>query len=414
MQFINKTILYLICFMPPALVAGPFIADGFVVIINILFIYIILKKKNFTYFKSSFFKFFSVFYLILILSSLNSNDVLFSLKSSIPYFRHGIFALAIIYMVDEEKENFLKKFFIILCITFTILTFDGLFQYFSGKNIFGLHHPHPDRITSFFVEELKLGSYLARMMPILIAFLIYYAVHNKSYIVLAVSLVILVDILVYISMERAAFFLTMLSMIYIIFFSKKYKLIRFICFIFSIIIIVAITLSNDALKTRMVSHPITAITDTLEKKFILTAVHDSIIKSSIKMFKDNMFLGIGPKMYRKDCSNKKYYIDENTCDAHPHNTYLQLLAETGLLGFSLFSIFVLYFIYKTFYQFKNLIFEPKNCLPDFSICVMASVFINIWPIIPTGNFFNNWLSIVYYIPLGFMFSKISEKNTNNV
>ena len=46
------------------------------------------------------------------------------------------------------------------------------------------------------------------MMPILIAFLIYYAVHNKSYIVLAVSLVILVDILVYISMERAAFFLT--------------------------------------------------------------------------------------------------------------------------------------------------------------------------------------------------------------
>ena len=55
-------------------------------------------------------------------------------------------------------------------ITFSILTFDGLFQYFMGYNILGLHHVHPDRITSFFVQELKLGSYLARMMPIVIAF----------------------------------------------------------------------------------------------------------------------------------------------------------------------------------------------------------------------------------------------------
>ena len=34
MQIINNTILYLICLIPPALVAGPFIADGFVVIIK--------------------------------------------------------------------------------------------------------------------------------------------------------------------------------------------------------------------------------------------------------------------------------------------------------------------------------------------------------------------------------------------
>ena len=67
-------------------------------------------------------------------------------------------------------------------ITFSILTFDGLFQYFMGYNILGLHHVHPDRITSFFVQELKLGSYLARMMPIVIAFLIYFGTNKKSYI----------------------------------------------------------------------------------------------------------------------------------------------------------------------------------------------------------------------------------------
>ena len=50
-----------------------------------------------------------------------------------------------------------------------------------GYNILGLHHVHPDRITSFFVQELKLGSFLARMMPIVIAFLIYFGVKKIVY-----------------------------------------------------------------------------------------------------------------------------------------------------------------------------------------------------------------------------------------
>ena len=210
MYKIDNTILYLICLIPPALVAGPFIADSFVVIINILFIYAIFKQKKFEYFKKKFFIWFSLFYLVLIISSLSSENILYSLKSSLPYFRHGIFALSIIYIIDQNKDKFLNLFFKILLITFSILAFDGLFQYFMGFNIFGLHHSHPDRITSFFVQELKLGSFLARMMPIVIAFLIYFGTNKKFYIFLSVILIILVDILIFISMERSAFFLTML------------------------------------------------------------------------------------------------------------------------------------------------------------------------------------------------------------
>ena len=51
-------------------------------------------------------------------------------------------------------------------------------------------------------------------------------------------------------------------------------------------------------------------------------------------------------------------------------------------------------------------------MSDFMICIMAAIFINIWPIIPTGNFFNNWISIVYYLPLGFYFSNLSLPQKN--
>ena len=32
---------------------------------------------------------------------------------------------------------------------------------------------------------------------------------------------------------------------------------------------------------------------------------------------------------------------------------------------------------------------------------ISAIFINIWPIAPSGNFFNNWLSMIYFYPVGF-------------
>tara|TARA_Y100001970_G_C14150229_1_gene812231 strand:- start:73 stop:1317 length:1245 start_codon:yes stop_codon:yes gene_type:complete len=414
MQNINNIILYLICLIPPALVAGPLIADGFVVLINVLFLYLIFKTKKFDYFKNKFFVYFFIFYLILIISSLNSENVLYSLKSSLPYFRHGVFALSIIYIIDHDKDKFLRIFFKIILITFSVLAFDGLFQYFMGFNILGLHHSHPERITSFFVQELKLGSFLARMMPIVIAFLIYFGTNKKYYIFLSVILIILVDILIFISMERSAFFLTMLSIIFILLFTKKYKLIRLLCFVVSVIIIATLTIKDTALKKRMFDHPILALTETFEKKHVLTNVHDSLYRTSFNMFKQNKFLGVGPKMYRKHSRDERYMVGGSSFNTHPHNTYIQLLAETGLMGFIMFMIFVITFFYKTIIHFKNLFFGNNNLLSDFSICIMAAIFINIWPIIPTGNFFNNWISIVYYLPLGFYFSTLCQPSKNNI
>ena len=411
MYKINNTILYLICLIPPALVAGPFIADGFVVIINILFIYAIFKQKKFEYFKKKFFLWFLLFYLVLLISSINSENILFSLKSSLPYFRHGVFALSIIYIIDQDKDRFLNFFFKVLIITFSILTFDGLFQYFMGFNIIGLHHSHPDRITSFFGQELKLGSFLARMMPIVIGFLIYFGTKKKSYIFFSLILIILVDILIFISMERSAFFLTMLSIIFIIIFTKKYKLIRILCFLISIFVIVTLTIKDESLKNRMFIHPILALTETIEKKHVLTNVHDSLYRTSFNMFKQNKVLGVGPKMYRKQSRDERYSVG-SSFNSHPHNTYIQLLAETGLTGFFIFLIFVISFCYRALIHFKNLI-TNGNHFSDFSVCIMAAIFINIWPVIPTGNFFNNWISIVYFLPLGFYFSSMCETNKAN-
>ena len=42
-------------------------------------------------------------------------------------------------------------------------------------------------------------------------------------------------------------------------------------------------------------------------------------------------------------------------------------------------------------------------LPDlFYKCLMLGFIINFFPFFFSGNFFNNWLSILYFYPLGFL------------
>ena len=61
----------------------------------------------------------------------------------------------------------------------------------------------------------------------------------------------------------------------------------------------------------------------------------ALIKTAFNMFLDKPILGHGPKMFRVICKNEKYQVGIKPCDTHPHNFYIQLLAETGIIGFSL-------------------------------------------------------------------------------
>ena len=52
----------------------------------------------------------------------------------------------------------------------------------------------------------------------------------------------------------------------------------------------------------------------------------------------------------------------------------------------------------------NLILESKGFL-------LFAIFLTLFPFIPTGNFFNNWLSCLYFIPIGFLlYVSYKEKN----
>ena len=67
------------------------------------------------------------------------------------------------------------------------------------------------------------------------------------------------------------------------------------------------------------------------------------------------------------------------------------------------------FFFTALKQFKCMIFNQKRFLTDYQVCLLAGIFITIWPLTPNGNFFNNWLMILYCLPLGFYLQSIYSK-----
>ncbi len=396
-----KFLSILSALLVPLLVTGPFLPDLLLSTLVIWFIVYSIKNKIFNDFRNIYFYFFIAFWLTCVLSSLLSTNILFSLKSSFFYVRIGIFAIFISFLINKHKQ-ILDYFYYSFIITFSVIVIDGYFQYFTGFNLIGLAIKD-FRISSFFGDELVMGSYLSRLFPLLFAL---FVIRKKNHIleILSISMLfILVDVLIFLSGERAAFVLLNLSTVFIILFIAKYKFLRLGVFILSCLMIITITINDSKLYGRYIETPIQSMgfNDIDGKKYFFTPAHDSLIKTSWNMFLDKPILGHGPKMFRIHCKNPKYAEGIKPCNTHPHNFYAQLLAETGLIGFSFLAGLFIYFIYLTLKHIKEKWFQKRPGLTDYQICLLAGLLITIWPLTTNGSLFTNYLMLFYSLQIGF-------------
>jgi O-antigen ligase len=406
--------MFIISLIIPFLIWGSFFPDLIVSLSALVFLVYVIRKKEFYYFNNKPLIIFFIFCIYCILVSIFiAKDRMLSFESSLFYFRIGVFACLIWYLIDKNKK-ILSYFYYILLVCFSVLVVDGYFQFFSGFNIIGLP-VLGDRISSFFGKELIMGSYLSRLFPLLFA--LFVLRKNSKFEVYYIGILfILIDVLIYIAGERASFVFLNLSTLFIIILIKKYQKFRLITFVCSLIIITGLTFGYDKLNNRMIVDTFRGMGLVKEetKKNIFTPLHDSLIRTAYNMFLDKPIFGHGPKMFRVICKDEKYATGVTPCMTHPHNFYVQLLAETGIIGFSfLFSAFA-YVLYCSYRQFKSIVLRQKRYLTDYQVCLLAGILITVWPLTTNGNFFHNWLMIVYSLPVGFYLHSIYGKNKENI
>ena len=128
----------------------------------------------------------------------------------------------------------------------------------------------------------------------------------------------------------------------------------------------------------------------LDKNLVDNVVYRHSLQGAFKIYvKDGQQIEKGQPIY-------SWYAYENGCNTHPHNFYIQFLAELGVIGFLFLSLLYFFFSYMLF---KSLFILKKNIQPKFIL--YAGYVAILFPFIPSGNFFNNYLSLLLILPLCF-------------
>ena len=300
----------------------------------------------------------------------------------------------------KEYPNFENLFAKYLLITILFVSVDAYIQIIFGFNIFGMKNIVPDRISGLFGDEYILGSYLVRLLPLLLALLINKVTFNLLNKILFIIGIVLFNVLIYFIAERTAF---ALNIIFFVLFTLIIKKTRFLMIITLIISSLGFFVAGNLSKStqeRMINQTINEVFKD-NKINIFTEGHENHMKTAIKIFKDNIIIGSGIKSFRILCRDKRYYETITSCSTHPHNTYAQLLSETGFIGFVLILGFFLIIFKNIILYFARSFYLKNDYVSDQVKILSILIFINLFPFVPTGSFFNNWMSIIYFLPLGF-------------
>lgn len=397
---------WILLLFPFALLKPSFI-NIILVLSSFIFIFEIIKNKNLELIKLKWVYFYLIFIFFNIINAFFATDFLSAIKNSISQFRFLFFSLFIYVCIFN-----IKNFNVILNTWLALLFFislDGIYQNFFGVNFFGIQ-AHQSRISGLFGNELVLGSYLTYISIPLFFFHINkiknYNFFKKIVIILIYAIIFFTIV---ISTERMVTIVSFLCLIFIITFYLKIKKALILLTILSIFLSI-LYYKNIKFNQRF-----------NEAFLILNNFHESsygrLYESSYNLFKENVFFGVGLKNYRVDCNS---LIDPRPnsihqfCSSHPHNLYLELLSETGLIGFLLFCLSFFYLFLdlkkKMKLKFKNNYFRDYSFLMYGNLLI---IFFFLWPIKTSGSFFTTFNGSFFWFNLGLALLVLKKNYKNN-
>lgn len=402
-------------FFPISLILGSLIVN-----LNIL-IFLILSYSTFIIDKirinlnlSSILLF--LFFLTVILSSILNIETInvSNFVKSILLLKFFFVYLALEILIKNNKIN-LDYFFIVCLFLICFVSLDLILQFFYGKNILG-YEPWEGRITGLFEHEAIAGAFLQKLFlfSIIGSLLIFNNKSKKSYF-FSLFFLLIIFIASFVASNRISFLILFsISVILIIFFSiLRSKLI--FALVFSIPIFIYLYQSDEQtyIKYSGFVNKVVQLTNiskvSEEKKENLSIDvsseirtlpnHGKIFLTAFKSFNNNKILGNGLKSFRYECKN--YLKQKNTiCSTHPHNYHLEVLHDTGLVGFIIITFFVFYLlINKSKLIFSSNIFYSEKL---FLSLIIINFLIEIFPIKSTGSLFTTWNGTLLWISIALL------------
>lgn len=279
---------------------------------------------------------------------------------------------------------------------------DGVLQMVTGTDILG--HPiiEGSRMTGFFSKRV-LGVYSFKLF--FFCFLVVYISIPKTIrnIFIMTLIIVLFNIFLLFTGERIVF---LLGVLFLIFWSvaifltvPSLRKLLYVSLLTVLVLFTVLIIFNHAILVKRAMPFIEAL-----KNFSSTTYSD-IFNSAYQLWQTSPLVGVGTRMYNEVCVAKLGYPEDEAlfeqvsglCVRHPHNIYLELLAQNGILGLILFMV-VLYSIFRIIAAKQLWKIDPL-----LTTIISSSVIVIFWPLASSMSIFANnyagavWLTIAWAI-----------------
>jgi len=406
--------IVLFSIIPVAVVIGPTISLANILLIDISFIFTLIHSKNFLFLKKKSVILILIICVYLIFNSLISQDFSIGYKRNFGFIRFLILFIAFNYFF--LRDDFYKKVFLAWLFTITLVCIDIYVEHFFGKNILGFSGNkahYGDRIVSFFKDEPIVGSYINAFYLLLVGFVFHLLgdlSYKKKLVILFLSIILFFSILL--TGERSALIKALSALMIFYSLSDTFKIKEKVILLIVIFTISISIYSNSVfLKSRWVTDNSLSIFKSkgIKKSTNLIKGNENlyltIYRSGLTVWKNYPLFGVGNKNYRiVTCKTKDLIkIPEYICGNHPHQIYIEFLAEHGIIG----GLILLIVIFNLLFKNLPIFIKSKNYMQLGCFVFLLNVFL---PIIPSGAFFGDFNSNLFWINMSILYASNPKTN----
>ena len=288
------------------------------------------------------------------------------------------------------------------------MSFDIFYQFAFSQDIFGIKPLHPSKLSGPFGDELVAGGYIHKFSLFGIFVLPFFKL-KKSYLSLILSMLFLIYFTaIILSGNRMPLVLFLLSIFLIILFEQKTRKYLPISLIVVSSVFFIIYKNNSIVKDSFDSFFDNS------KDIINVFVIENITKSSkipekripiyYQEFKTfygtwmmNKYIGGGIKSFRHNCPKRKIlsHNERTTCNMHPHNYYLEILTDIGIIGLIISCLIFIITIYNSL--IKNYFLKQTKVINIISVPFIFVFISEIFPLRTSGSFFTTSTSTFIFI-----------------
>ncbi|QVL46393.1 MAG: O-antigen ligase family protein [Methylophilaceae bacterium] len=377
-------------------------ADITVLCIGVAFLFKSYQSKDWEWTKQTWFKLNLLFWLYLLcINAPLSIDSADSFMHAILYLRWPLFAAALAYWL-LNNQKFQQHFLIALMVICAFILLDTSLQYITGTDLFGHTKPSPTRLTGPYSRPIP-GIMMLRVLFIVLLITVvsplFRAATRRIFVTLSVLCIGL--LFMFITGERMALLLfftgSIVVLVGLVLDQKMHKTKVLSGFAF-ILAFFAFTISfNPEMAERSIYSTVSKLIQFMDSDYGL------VFRAAIAAWQENPIFGSGFHTYRSACEQLGLLPLWGIPCSHPHNLYLQIGAETGVIGLLLFISIVVSIYFSALSQ-------PIKTKQWFISCLSFTILsVSFWPLIGGISILNNGVAALVWLGVGWALSVSTTK-----